>query len=50
MTTDTDSPTGREKVDILLMSKRFDFRVFLQVFGGLVLDVMVNGEDWLARV
>lgn len=46
----SDSAPGAVKVDVVGTGKGFDRAVFLEVFGGFVLDVVVEGEDGLGGV
>ena len=46
----SNAPARRVKIDAMGARKGFDVCVFRQVFGRLVLDVVVEGEHWLGRV
>jgi hypothetical protein len=46
----SDTSPGGVKVDPIRMGESFDLGIFLQVLGRLVLDVVVEREDWLTRV
>ncbi|PLW24713.1 hypothetical protein PCANC_27536 [Puccinia coronata f. sp. avenae] len=48
--TDADSPAWGEEVDVLLVCESFDPGILFEVFGGFILDVMVNSEHGLAGV
>ena len=41
----TNAATRRIEVDTVLSGERLDGRVLRQILSGLVLDVMVEGED-----
>jgi hypothetical protein len=46
----TDTAPGRIEVDIVRASKAFDGSILLQILGGLVLYVMIEGEDRLSWI
>jgi hypothetical protein len=46
----TDSPTSRIEVNPMRVCKSFDLAVLFEILGGLVLYIVVEGEDELSRV
>ena len=40
----------RVKIDAVFARERLDLRILRQIFGGSVLDVVIDGEDWLCRI
>src|SRR5207249_7487678 len=45
-----DTGARRIKIDAVLAREHFDLCVFLQVLRRRVLDIVIDGEDWLRRV
>src|SRR5439155_17451888 len=36
--------------DTVLARERLDLRIFSQIFGRSILDIVIDGEDWLCRI
>ena len=38
------------EIDAVLARERLDLRILRQIFGRSILDVVIDGEDWLCRI